>query len=96
MVDRDDVTPMQPGEAHAAAVERDNCREVDPEADAAAVELADGEPRWLDADENPAVHGRRGGSGEVRRDEGGADQHQPEPSHAQMLSERGQRAMWAV
>jgi hypothetical protein len=96
MVDRDDVTAMEAEEAHAPAVEGDHRRAVDAEAHAAAVELADRESRRLDAHENPAVLGRGSGSGKVRRDEGGADQHQPEPSHARMLSERRQRPVWAV
>jgi hypothetical protein len=42
------------------------------------------------------VFGRGGGSGQSRRDEGGADQHQPETWHARMLAERRQRPVWAV
>jgi hypothetical protein len=96
VVDGRDVATPKPAEAHSVPVERNDGRSVDDEAHAASVELADRDARRLDAYNDPAVFSSGGGCTEAHGDNGGAKQHQPEPSHARMLVDRRQRPVWCV
>jgi hypothetical protein len=93
MLDGSDVAAPEAPEADAVPVERDRCRWVDREPEAAPVELADREPRRSHPDDDATIDDLRCSRAGRHDDSGGAEQHQPEPSHARMLLEAGQRGV---
>jgi hypothetical protein len=96
MIDRSHVAAPKAHKADTAPVKRDHRRAVDDEFLAGPIELADRETGRLHAHHDAAVYGFLGGRARRREHEGGAEEHQPEPSHPQMLLEAGQGAMCCV
>jgi hypothetical protein len=93
MFDRCDVAAVEAPKADAVPVERDRRSAIDREPEAAPVELADREARRSHPDDDAAVDELRCRGAGRHDDSGGAKQHQPEPSHARMLAEAGQRGV---
>ena len=81
MIDRCHVAAPKADEADAAPIKRDDRRLVDHKSLATPIELADRETRSLHPHDDAAVYGRLGGRARGREHEGGAEEHQPEPSH---------------
>jgi len=93
MLDGCDVAALEAPKADTAAVERDRRSAIDREPQAAPVELANREAWWSHPDDDAAVDRPRRGRARRHDDSGGAEQHQPEPSHARMLVEADQRGV---
>jgi hypothetical protein len=81
MIDRCDVAAPKAHQADTAPVNRDDGRPVDGESHAAPIELADRETRRAHAHDDASVYGLLGGGARRREHKGGAEEHQPEPSH---------------
>jgi hypothetical protein len=93
MLDGCDVPAPKAPKADAVPVERDRRSAIDREPEAAPVELADREPRRSHPDDDATIDDLRCSRAGRHDDSGGAEQHQPEPSHARMLLEAGQRGV---
>jgi hypothetical protein len=93
MFDGCDVPTAKAPKADAVPVERDRRAWVDREPEAAPIQLADREPRRSHPDDDATIDDLRCRRAGRHDDSGGAEQHQPEPSHARMLLEAGQRGV---
>jgi hypothetical protein len=93
MLDGCDVAAPKAPKSYAAPVEGDRRSAIYREPEAAPVELADHEARRSHPDDDAAVDDLRCRRAGRHDDSGGAEQHQPEPSHARMLVEAGQRGV---
>jgi hypothetical protein len=96
MFDGCDVTAPETPKADAVPVERDRRGWVDRELQAAPIQLADREPWRPHPDDDATIDDLRCRRAGRHDDSGGAEQHQPEPSHARMLLEAGQRGVSCV
>lgn len=87
MIDDCHIASAKPRKSNAAPVERDHRRSVDHKVPPTPVKLANRETPGLYAYDDAAVHGLYGCRAWRREHEGGAKEHQPEPSHHLMLAE---------
>ena len=89
MIDRCHVAAPKAQQADAAPVKRDDRRSVDHKFPAAPIELAYRETRRLHPYDDAAVDSLLGGHARGCEREGGAEEHQPEPSHHTNAGGRG-------